>query len=999
MSFPRSMKPFRLLAIVAGAMVLLLIGAVALAFNSAFQTWVARKAIASKPEVRASIGSVAAGMQRVTLKDLHFEQSGAVLTLPAIEIDVPLVSAGWNKKVLVTRLVAKGWTLDLTKVAEAKNQAKPATPPSSPVTNAVQAFAGVFTQLQLPTDVSLDGVDLEGDVVLPENRGKTKVTLKGGGLRAGSEGKFDLTANAALNDRDVNAVEMRAQLGAVMDTPRTFTKIALKANAAAKGEKFPNGVKLTADLSTTRADTGETYSIAVATADQEIVRVKADFPKSAERLAGTWKLDVRDADVAPFALGIPLPRFDVAGQGTFETDPVFTAFHATGRLNTVTDRLRVVRVELAQVGELKLAADFDVLARSGTLAVQKLEASLTAERPVASVRALQPFEFNPQTAELKVADGARDAFGIALQGLPIAWAKPFLKDFTVTGGHLRGEFVAAQRGAGVVLRSTAPVTLDGIAVEQGGKPLARGLDLTMNVSGDYAPQGWQAEISGLTVKSGDARVLTADIKAGQLAGGQQPIKAAGKIFANLPALLTQPAAAGLLTLTSGDALVEFAASLSAKQEVQAKLALRELATESEKQPVKLPTLTADLRVEVAPDGKITLWTPIVIEHNERKSDLTITGSLVAGKDKLRTIEANVTSAQLVVDDAKIFAAVLPVAEKKKAEPMNPGTAPASAPPWAGFAGSIGLQLKRVLYSETFEVTELAGRVKIDEGTLKLEGLQAGLGETGRAKLDGAVTFNAAAPQPYALMAEMNLKEFDPGPLLRAFNGNQPPVVEGRFDVASKLASHASSMGDLAAGADGDFQLTSKGGIFRGLPVSVGNAAESPGKIAGWIAALGSLASKKGSDDIGSRPQAIAEVAKGIYPIPYDQLSMVLSRDAALNTTLREFILIAPEVRLTGGGTALHKPGSSLFEDSLAMEFRLRSRGRLETALKYLGAVEARPDDLGYTTCLIPLRIGGTIAKPDATESSKILAALLVEKSGVSEKAGELIDKLFGRTKG
>lgn len=999
MSFPRSMKPFRLLAIAVGAVVLLLIGAVALAFNSAFQTWVTRKAIASKPDVRASIGSVAAGMQRVTLKDLHFEQSGAVLTLPAIEIDLPLVSAGWNKKVLVTRLVAKGWTLDLTKVTEAKNQPKP-TPPTSPVKSAVQAFAGVFTQLQLPTDVALDGVELEGDVVLPENRGKTKVTLKGGGLRAGSEGKFDLTASATLNDRDVNAVEMRAQLGAVMDTPRTFTKIGLKANAAAKGEKFPNGVKLTADLSTTRAETGETYAIAVATADQEIVSVKADFPKSAERLAGTWKLDVRDADVAPFALGTPLPRFDVAGQGTFETDPIFTAFHATGRLNTVTDRLRVVRVELAQVGELKLAADFDVLARNGTLAVQKLEASLTAKQPVASVRALQPFEFNPQTAELKVADGARDAFGIALQGLPVAWAKPFLKDLTVTGGNLRGEFVAAQRGAGVVLRSTTPVTLDGISVEQGGKPLARGLDLAMNLSGDYAPQGWQAEISGLTVKSGDARVLTADIKAGQLAGGQQPIKAAGKIFANLPALLTQPAAAGLLTLTSGDALVEFAASLNGKQEIQAKLALRELATESEKQPVKLPTLTADLRVEVAPDGKITLWTPVVIEHNERKSDLTIAGSLVTGKDKLRTIEANVTSAQFVVDDAKIFAAVLPVTEKKKIELAKPGTAPAAnAPPWAGFAGSIGLQLKRVLYSETFEVTELAGRVKIDEGTLKLEGLQAGVGESGRAKLEGAVTFDAAAPQPYALRAEMNLKEFDPGPLLRAFNGNQPPVVEGRFDVASKLASHASSIGDLAAGADGEFQLTSKGGIFRGLPVSVGNAAESPGKIASWMAALGSLASKKGNDDIGSRTQAIAEVAKGIYPIPYDQLSLVLSRDAALNTTLRDFILIAPEVRLTGGGTALHKPGSSLFEDSLAMEFRLRSRGRLETALKYLGAVEARPDDLGYAACLIPLRIGGTIAKPDATESSKILTALLVEKSGVTEKAGELIDKLFGRTKG
>ena len=43
--------------------------------------------------------------------------------------------------------------------------------------------------------------------------------------------------------------------------------------------------------------------------------------------------------------------------------------------------------------------------------------------------------------------------------------------------------------------------------------------------------------------------------------------------------------------------------------------------------------------------------------------------------------------------------------------------------------------------------------------------------------------------------------------------------------------------------------------------------------------------------------------------------------------------------------------------------------------------------------------GWTIGKPDATESSKLFASLVLEKSGVTEKASELIDKLFGRTKG
>ena len=70
--------------------------------------------------------------------------------------------------------------------------------------------------------------------------------------------------------------------------------------------------------------------------------------------------------------------------------------------------------------------------------------------------------------------------------------------------------------------------------------------------------------------------------------------------------------------------------------------------------------------------------------------------------------------------------------------------------------------------------------------------------------------------------------------------------------------------------------------------------------------------------------------------------MTVSRDAALNTTLRDFSLIAPEMRLTGRGTALHKPGASLLDDPLAIEFKLRARGRQGALLKYLGAIEPQP---------------------------------------------------------
>jgi hypothetical protein len=414
--------------------------------------------------------------------------------------------------------------------------------------------------------------------------------------------------------------------------------------------------------------------------------------------------------------------------------------------------------------------------------------------------------------------------------------------------------------------------------------------------------------------------------------------------------------------------------------------------------VSLPALSANLRVDLAPDGTIAFHVPLVVERKERKSDLTFAGTIAPEKDKMRAIDGHVTSGQLVWDDAQVLTAVVPSRPKAKSEePETPSTD--NAPPWAGVSGSIALELKRVIYSDTFEVTDLGGLVRIDAGKLKLETMQAGLGENGRARLNGTLTFDSSAAQPYALAADVIVKDFDPGPLLRALNGNQPPIVEGRFDVTSKLESRGPTLGTLVLGAGGDFQLSSKGGIFRGLPINVGNLVENTGRLANWIASAGTalkeMTGRRDEAEVANKAQALAELAKGLYPISYDQLSVTLSRDAALNTTLRDFTLIAPEVRLTGGGTLLHRPGTSLLEDSLAMEFKLRARGRQGDLLKYLGVLDAHPDDLGYATCTVPLTVGGTLGHPETKELNGRLTALALEKSGVTEKASELLNKVFG----
>ena len=993
-----------LIAGVVLVVVVLLVGVLAL--NSGVQTWAARKALAGQPGLKGTLGEVAIGFQSVVLNNLELEQAGAVITLPSLTAELSVVDACLNQKISLRRLVAKGWTLDLTayKFPETAGKSSPAVASvSASAEVAVRVFQGVFARAALPFDLSLDGVELEGDVRLPPapgmTAGRAHVVLKGGGLSSGREGTFvfDLAVELKGNEVPVNALKISGRFIAAMDTPRTFARLATQVEAAATGAQFPNGVKLAADLAAARASTGESYAISLSDGARLLAGLKAELPLGSRHLSGTWKLDLRDTDLSPFALGRSLPLFTLAGAGGLDVETTTSEVQATGTLVASADKLGVVQAELASLGPVKLTAEFDVARRGDSLRVERLRAAFAGVQPVASVQSLQPFEFNPQSGELKVADPTSDLLGLALHSLPLAWVQPFLKDVAFSGTDLRGELVAKARGGGFSLRSKSPLTVAGVSLAQVGKPIFNGVDMSLTAAFDYTPQGWQAEVSPLTATSGSAGVLTLEGKVGQLRGEGQPIKSTGRFSINLSEALRQPALAGKITLTAGTAAGDFIVSLAAKSEIQANVALTNLASDAETSQQKLPSLSAGLRVDISADRVLSLRVPLIIERDGRKSDLTLAGTATPEKSSL-VVDARVTSERFVIDDAQVLSALLTVTPP----PATVGavTLPrASAPPWAGISGQVQLALKQVVYSDTFQVSDLAGIVSLEAGSAKLVNFRAGLGDGAEAEVSGALTFDAKSVTPYALAANLALHEFNPGSLLRTFSSGQPATVEGKFAVASQLVGRAASLGDLAASTRGDFQLASKGGVFRGLPMSYSAKVETAGKIAAGAAAigsiLGSVTGKKDIADIANKAQAVAEISKTLTAIPYDQLNLVFTRDEAMNTTLKDFSLIAPELRLSGGGQIMAQPGTGLLEQSLTMEFRLRARGRTADLLKYLGKLDVTTDELGYAPCTLPLNVTGTLARPDTTELNQAMAALALEKSGVTDRASELFNKLIG----
>jgi hypothetical protein len=464
------MKPLRILLLGAAVVGGIAAALAAVALNSRFQTWAARRALASRP---VAIGTVAVGLDRLEVTDLHVARGGAVLDLPELQAELPVLSAALGHRVLVRRLTAAGWTLDLSRARLGRLAAglskgrdgPPARPqladdwdgangrpgrPSPPFSllssayadeatasaAAAEVFGGLFHRLQLPVDLQLDGLAVEGDVVLPPAPGsaapvRVHVVLSGGGLAAGREGRFVFAIKAASTGSVVTA---DGTLAAEMDTPRTFVRLATRIDAAAVSGKFSPGTKLAVELKAERAAGSEDYQLGVAAGNRDLATIRANYTGATHGVAGTWKVDASDDDLSPFVLGRPLPAFAAAGGGRFETDATLGNLSVSGRLGATVDRLGLLRPALAAIGALKLTAEFDLGVRNGELRVERLTATLAGAQPIAEVAALQAFAFNGRTGALEVADPARDLVGIRAPGA----GRPH--------GHPGGPAVAERRG-------------------------------------------------------------------------------------------------------------------------------------------------------------------------------------------------------------------------------------------------------------------------------------------------------------------------------------------------------------------------------------------------------------------------------------------------------------------------------------------------------------------------------------------------------------------------
>ncbi|HET7537201.1 MAG TPA: hypothetical protein VFJ90_12145, partial [Candidatus Didemnitutus sp.] len=253
--------------------------------------------------------------------------------------------------------------------------------------------------------------------------------------------------------------------------------------------------------------------------------------------------------------------------------------------------------------------------------------------------------------------------------------------------------------------------------------------------------------------------------------------------------------------------------------------------------------------------------------------------------------------------------------------------------------------------------------------IELSKLAAIFSEKSKLAAKGAVDFSAGL-EPYRLAGEFSLTEFDLGKYFKAEDETRPPTIEGIFNVQGKLEGHGLTLEDTLDRVRGQFELTGRQGVFRGLKRTTDKISMAS-KAVGLV---GSLLGDKSADRIANATYYVDQLAQSLSELPFDQMSTKLVRDDSLNLQIQELRLVSPEVHFIGKGLVKYEPGKKLLEQPLTASLSLRSRGKVEEYLGKLKVLDGTRDDLGFANCKEGVNLGGSLLRPDPTPFFVRLAA-------------------------
>ncbi|MBM3841796.1 MAG: hypothetical protein FJ397_00810 [Verrucomicrobia bacterium] len=904
-------------------------------------------------------------------------------------VDVGSARIGWNGGVRVRELTWRTSAVRLA-VAEAEVRVRPASllgkgkpefrtvllrgcvvEPLAPAATAEtwreQFRAGLFVAL------APGHIEADGEIRLPAATGV--IAFRAAGKGAAADGGRALHGEFTFRPEGPILPVVEGRLRVEVPGGGVEAPVRVEGVATGRGEGWPRELTMAGELTEPQAAGAGAWALRVRAGDREVARFKGTLPAAGADGRVHWWADFRDQDVARF---FPDPRWSgnrVVGEGELVWSPGAGLIAVRGKADLELGAAARAHPVLARLGLTGGDAEFEVRAGARVWACESLAVHLRAggTAPVLQLTSRQPWavDWNARSFQAR----RPDADLISLELLDFKLPMLPLDEITVGGGLVRGRLIGRVSGGGLALRTEESLQATGLFAAAGEGWRVGNLALTLQGVLRVAPEGWSAEVDTLRLRGSGGEFAVLEVKGGRLTGERESWKVAGRGRVELAAAAALLAGGRDGVLTAGILELDAGATGGTVTALHAHVRASGLRATAE-----LPDLRLDARVDRESSGRLKFHVPLETGSGPNLSRVLLAGALEPAASGGGRLELEVTGPRL---DLPALGRFRPLFADKDSVPGN-------APPWAGWSGTLMARIDELVAEAGAPWRQTRARLRFDDAMVQAEELESVLEGGANLRASGSLSHAPDENGSYRLQSAVVLRDWSP-----AGREGESGWFSGKLDLAGSLRSRGTDLEALWAALEGEVHLVSRGGTLRLFPVNLPPAPAGSGRVAEILAAAGGALESLGvrREPPLSRGRAVAELSSILYPLAFDQLSVVAARDAAGNLSLRHLVVLTPELRLTGGGNLLRRPASGLLDGSLALELQLRARGRPAELLRGLGALDEVPDEWGYAAAGLPLRVRGTLGRPDASDLGVRLAALALERNPVSERAADWFNRI------
>jgi hypothetical protein len=668
----------------------------------------------------------------------------------------------------------------------------------------------------------------------------------------------------------------------------------------------------------------------------------------------------------------------------------------------------------AELGKLTWRQRSEIDLATQKLSVGELEVAITDRdgTPFLRLEALRPFSVTPKPLRFEAAGGSQEILHALVTPLQLERLLPNIFGFDLAGVLPEGEFFGTVDADGrLVLAARDPLTFRDVTVRWGQATLLDRVSMSVVYEVAYGGDGVQARSVDLTATGRDGRMLlhSTTRAIAPLTPDRLVNEAQIHVEANLAPLAEQPILANLPALKAGtlEASLSFqnaAAVISnaagtPKAPATPKVAATVKAPATKKavaaknspaaQNVSMATLTLSTKLRDAqaegvgrlPDFDLSVDAvgvlgdhlkvalPVRLSSPEfGSSDLRFDGALQRKPMGRLSFEAALKGERVAMGDIeRLLGFVAPkrapadapaLASSPKLAPFSDEKIAAIAklravrdamPAWSDLGGNATVAIGKVEFP-SFAVEGVSGRLDVTPTRAALSGVRAsllGAGLTAAASVD----FDAAKPKPYTLGLNAAVKNLELGRLFTAVAPGAPPTADGRFDFATALTSEGLNPLDLSLSSLGEFRLSGRDGVFRGLAADAGTGSKAA-RVIGILTFSREL-------------KAVGRLLDGLGEIHFKQAELRLKRTPD-KIELSELTIVSPQLKIDATGDLELAPLRPVLLSPLNVAAHLAAAGDIAILFDGMKLLEGEPGQAGYRSVTKPIVIAGSAAAPDTS---------------------------------